>query len=237
MSDKEKEIDKGQLSRRQFLKSAGLVIGGSAVGSSILLSACSGGETTKTVTVTTSVSKYVCPSCNQEFNTVVALSSHIESAHPGAVQIEGLTTLKVNGTEYKLILEPHWTLAWVLREKLALTGTKISCDMGACGLCTVLMDNQPVLACMLLGVECGGKEIVTIEGLEVDGKLDPIQQAFIDNDAMQCGYCIPGAIMMAKSLLINNSSPSKDQVVKALSGVLCRCGTYQKQFKAVLEVV
>lgn len=203
------------MSRRQFLKDAGLVVGGATIGSMTMLNACNGGGEAKTVTQT------------------VTVTTTKTTEIPGTAA----NKLTVNGITHELTLQPHWTLAWVIREKLALTGTKVSCDLGACGLCTVLMDNEPVLACLLLAIECQGKNIVTIEGLEKDGVLDPIQESFIKNDAMQCGYCIPGAVMMAKALLIKTPKPNKEQITKALAGVLCRCGTYTRQVQAVMEVV
>ncbi|MDD3654478.1 MAG: (2Fe-2S)-binding protein [Desulfotomaculaceae bacterium] len=141
-------------------------------------------------------------------------------------------TLNVNGKLHSFMLgeglhevSPSHTLAYTLRERLGLTGTKISCDEGACGCCTVLMDGKAVLSCILLTVECGEKEIVTIEGLEdpETGELDPLQQSFIDHTAFQCGFCTPGIIMSAKALLVENPSPTRDEVKEALSGNFCRC--------------
>jgi len=154
----------------------------------------------------------------------------------------------VNGDTYHLgvgrerhlyNIEPSHTLAQTLRETLKLTGTKISCDHGACGACTVLMDGEPVLSCTTLTVECDGKEITTIEGLEdpETGKLDPIQQAFVDNTAFQCGFCTPGIIMTAKALLDENPSPGEQEVKEALSGNYCRCISHYQVIEAVLEAV
>lgn len=154
-------------------------------------------------------------------------------------------TLTVNGETHSFALgdgplqvSTSHTLAHTLRERLGLTGTKISCDGGACGGCTVLMDGKAVLACMLLTVECEGKAITTIEGLgdPISGALDPLQQSFIDHTAFQCGFCTPGMIMSAKALLIENPSPSREQVQEALSGNFCRCISHYHVMDAVLAV-
>ncbi len=147
---------------------------------------------------------------------------------------------RVNGKPFELLLGyqvTEWdTLAETLRKTLGLTGTKIGCDSGECGACTVIMNGQSVLSCTTLTVECDGKDITTIEGLRdpVTGKLHALQQAFIDHDGMQCGFCTPGMIMQAKVLLDKNPSPTEKQVKEALSGNLCRCGSYQKIVGSVL---
>jgi carbon-monoxide dehydrogenase small subunit len=151
----------------------------------------------------------------------------------------------INGEVYDLDIgnrpdqvDPGHTLAHTLRETLGLTGTKVSCDHGACGCCTVLMDDKAVLSCMTLTVECGGKKIRTIEGLAdpKTGKLDPIQQAFIDETAFQCGYCTPGIIISAKALLQDNPSPTEEEVKEGLSGNFCRCISNYQVVKAVMTV-
>jgi aerobic carbon-monoxide dehydrogenase small subunit len=128
------------------------------------------------------------------------------------------------------------TLAHTLRENLRLTGTKVSCDQGACGACTVIIDGKPVLSCMTLTVECGGKHIMTIEGLRNrnTGAMDPLQQAFIDHTAFQCGFCTPGMIMTAKGFLNENPSPAEDEVKEALSGNFCRCISHYQIVRAVV---
>jgi len=150
----------------------------------------------------------------------------------------------VNGVSYELEVgdrpyqvAPSHTLAHTLRETLGLTGTKVGCDQGACGSCTVLMDGDSVLSCMILTVECHGRSIITIEGLQdrQTGKLDPLQQAFIDNTAFQCGFCTPGMIMAAKSLLEKNPTPDKQDVKEALAGHYCRCISHYHVVEAVLE--
>jgi aerobic carbon-monoxide dehydrogenase small subunit len=151
--------------------------------------------------------------------------------------------LTVNGQLHELKIgnepnetDPSHTLAHTLRETLGLTGTKVSCDDGACGCCTVLMDDKAVLSCMMLTVECDGKEITTIEGLKdpKTERLDPLQQAFIDHTAFQCGFCTPGIIMSAKALLQENPSPAEEDVKEALSGNFCRCISHYQVVKAVM---
>jgi carbon-monoxide dehydrogenase small subunit len=148
--------------------------------------------------------------------------------------------LTVNGKLYELMVakdvNPWHTLAHTLRETLGLTGTKIACDHGACGSCTVLIDGEPALSCMTLTVECDGKSITTIEGLkdQETGELDPLQQSFIDNTAFQCGFCTPGIIMSAKALLSRNPDPAEQDVKEALAGHYCRCISHYQVIKAVM---
>lgn len=146
------------------------------------------------------------------------------------------TVLTVNGERYELSVAPTETLVDVLREKLGLTGTKIMCNEGECGSCTVLIDGKPVLSCLTLAVECEGKDILTIEGVadSVTGKLHPIQKTFIELSGMQCGVCTPGMILTAKALLEDNPSPTEDDVREALAGNLCRCGNYKRITECVL---
>ena len=149
---------------------------------------------------------------------------------PAAVPI----TLKVNGAEKKFNLEPRTTLAEALRIHADMTGTKIVCDRGACSACTVWIDNVPTLSCMTLAFDARGREIKTIEGLAQGETLHPVQEQFIEHDAMQCGFCTPGMIMACAALLEKNKSPTLDDVKEACSGNLCRCGTYPKVFDATL---
>jgi aerobic-type carbon monoxide dehydrogenase small subunit (CoxS/CutS family) len=142
--------------------------------------------------------------------------------------------LKVNGTKYKLDVEHRWTLADVLRDHLELTGTKIGCNKGECGCCTILMDGKAVYSCSILAVWAAEKDLITIEGLAQRDNLHPIQKAFIEHDGMQCGFCTPGQIMASKALLDKNPNPTVTDVKKALSGNLCRCGNYNNIIKAVL---
>ncbi|HEX2986624.1 MAG TPA: (2Fe-2S)-binding protein [Chloroflexota bacterium] len=149
----------------------------------------------------------------------------------------GKTTISliVNGAEYNIAVQTRRTLLEVLRSTLSLTGTKNGCGMGQCGACTVLLDGVPVYACLILAIECEGHRIETIEGLEKDGKLHPIQEAFIEEDAFQCGYCTSGQIMAIKGLLDNRLEPTLDEVKRAVSGNLCRCGAYPNIFRATLR--
>jgi carbon-monoxide dehydrogenase small subunit len=145
-------------------------------------------------------------------------------------------TLKVNGEIYKLLVAPNETLLDVLRERLDLTGSKRGCDTGACGACTVIMDNVPILGCMTLAVKCHNREITTIEGLAPNGKLHPLQQAAIEHNAIQCGYCTPGWLLSAKALLDENHHPSQAEVRTAIAGNLCRCTGYKKIEEAIISV-
>jgi carbon-monoxide dehydrogenase small subunit len=147
-----------------------------------------------------------------------------------------LLTFRVNGIERTVNVFPQTTLLQVLREDLALTGTKHGCGIGECGACTVLMEGEPVNACLLLAAKAHMKEILTIEGLGSRDKLHPLQRAFIDHGAIQCGFCTPGMIMAAKALLDKTSKPSEEQIKEALAGNLCRCTGYQQIIEAIRAV-
>jgi aerobic-type carbon monoxide dehydrogenase small subunit (CoxS/CutS family) len=136
--------------------------------------------------------------------------------------------LTVNGRMYERDIEPRRTLLDTLRDDLGLTGAKLGCDMGQCGACTVLVDGEALYACLLLAIEMEGHDITTIEGLSRDGELDPVQAAFIEHDALQCGFCTPGQALAMKALLNRNPHPTDDEIDRALSGNLCRCGAYPK---------
>ncbi len=146
---------------------------------------------------------------------------------------EQLVKLTVNGEPTELIVAPWVTLLEVIRDKLELTGTKEACSLGECGACTVILDGEAVNSCLVLAVEAQGKEILTIEGLRKNGELHPLQKAFIDEGAVQCGFCTPGMILSAKALLDKNPEPSEDEIKEALAGNLCRCTGYVKILKAV----
>lgn len=143
--------------------------------------------------------------------------------------------LIINGEVYELWVKPNRTLLDVIRDDLELTGTKMGCGTGDCGACTVLLDNRPVNACLVLAVEARGKEIVTIEGLAQGEILHPLQQAFIDHGAVQCGFCTPGMILTAKALLDTYPHPNEQVIRRAIAGNLCRCTGYTKIVKAILS--
>ena len=149
---------------------------------------------------------------------------------PEAITIK----MKVNGIVKSLSVEPRTTLASALRDHLELTGTKVVCDRGSCSACTVYVDGKPVNSCMMSAFDVGEKEVTTIEGIAKNGELHPVQQAFIEHDASQCGYCTPGMVMSCVHLVENNANPDLEDVKNATRGNLCRCGTYPHVFKATL---
>jgi xanthine dehydrogenase YagT iron-sulfur-binding subunit len=143
--------------------------------------------------------------------------------------------LVVNGSRRRLSIEPRWSLLYVVRDLMGLTGTKLGCDRGECGACTVLIDGKPRYACMTLAVEAQGHEITTLEGLMDGEKLGTVQQAFLEEDAFQCGFCTPGQIVAVEGLLRQNPNPTIDQIRMGVSGNLCRCAAYQHIFKAAAK--
>jgi xanthine dehydrogenase YagT iron-sulfur-binding subunit len=144
--------------------------------------------------------------------------------------------LHINGREHSVVIEPRDTLAQTLRDNLGLTGTKVVCDRGSCSACTVWIDKTPALACMTLSIDTAGRQITTIEGLSHGDTMHPVQAAFVKHDAMQCGFCTPGMVMSCAALLERNPTPNLSDVKHAVSGNLCRCGTYPKVFAATLDV-
>lgn len=204
MKDEEKASGKEPkevLSRRGFIRGAGLTTAG-------------------TLLLNSTVLAFEAPE-----KTVVG-----QEYGPGAVTIQ----MKVNGVARSLSVEPRTTLAAALRHQLGLTGTKVVCDRGSCSACTVYLDGKPVNSCITMALDVGDQEVTTIEGIAKDGKLHPLQEAFIEHDASQCGYCTPGMIMSCAHLLENNSDPSLEDVKMATRGNLCRCGTHPHVFKATL---
>ena len=191
------------ISRRGFLRGAGLSTAGTVLATSGLLT---GGAS-------------------------FGFTTRGETIGPDAV----LVSLKINGATRTVSAEPRATLAQVLRDHLQLTGTKVVCDRGSCSACTVWLDGRPVNSCMTLVMDVGDREVTTIEGLSTNGELHPLQEAFIDHDASQCGFCTPGMIMTGAHLLKTNPAPSLDEVKLALRGNLCRCGTHPHVFKATLD--
>jgi len=178
---------------------------------------------------------YLCPYCSVRLETFNSLKAHVRAEHstePLPLP-EGIIQLTINKHAYQLYVEPEWMLYYVIHDQLGLTGTKMFCDRGACGSCTVIIDGRPVLSCMTLAIECNGKTIETIEGISADHH--PLIDAYIKHHALQCGYCTPGFIVTAKALLDHNANPTEDEIKQALAGNLCRCGTYPQHPKAVLE--
>jgi xanthine dehydrogenase YagT iron-sulfur-binding subunit len=149
---------------------------------------------------------------------------------------EVAVTLRVNGVDHGLRLDPRVTLLDALRDVLGLTGTKKGCDQGACGACTVLVDGRRVVSCLMLAAQCDGRQVTTIEGLATDEELHPVQQAFIRHDAFQCGYCTAGQILSAVSLLREGRAGSDEEIREFMSGNLCRCGAYPNIVAAIREV-
>jgi len=143
-------------------------------------------------------------------------------------------SLKVNGKEHEVNVEPRETLLEVIRDRLGLTGTKLSCDMEVCGACTVLLDGKPVSSCTTLAFEARGKEVMTIEGLASDGKLHPLQEAFLERGGLQCGFCTPGMILTAKTLLEENPNPTEEEIKEYMHGNLCRCTGYQMIVESIM---
>ena len=144
-----------------------------------------------------------------------------------------LLTLRVNGETHTVAAEPHHTLLEVLREELQLTGTKHGCELGECGACTVLVAGVPILSCLTLPRQLGDAEVTTVEGLATGATLHPLQTAFAEEGAAQCGYCTPGMLMAAKALLDGNAKPTRDEIAQAISGNLCRCTGYTAIYEAI----
>jgi len=162
---------------------------------------------------------------------VLAAGEQVPVHGPGKVPM----TFNVNGKTYKASLEPRVTLLDALRDSLDITGAKRVCDKAECGACTVLLDDKPVYACSMLAIEGQGKKITTVEALMENGKLHPIQQAFVDNDASQCGFCTPGFVVACKAMLDKHPDPTPDDLLHELSGNICRCGTYAGIRGAIAE--
>jgi len=156
--------------------------------------------------------------------------AHATPEHPGALVS---IALMVNGRRNAIEVEPRWTLLYVLREKLGLTGAKAGCERGECGACTILIDGKPRYSCMTLALEADGHEITTVEGLLRGEQLGPVQEAFVREDAFQCGFCTPGQVMAAEGLLRRNPRPDAGEIRNGMSGNLCRCGAYDHIAKAV----
>jgi aerobic-type carbon monoxide dehydrogenase small subunit (CoxS/CutS family) len=169
---------------------------------------------------------------------VATAAPGIEAQSPAAADAVPRTTIRfrVNGTARRVEVEDRWTLVEMLRDHLGLTGTKIGCDRGECGACTVLLDGKPVYSCSNLAVWADGRSVETVEGLARNGRLDALQQSFIDHDGPQCGFCTSGQLMCAKGLLMRNAHPTADEVRASMTGNLCRCSNYNHYVEAVLAV-
>ena len=174
--------------------------------------------------------------------TVAPLKAQKTAAGAAAIQSSGAdpsvprTTIKltVNGVQHKIEVEDRWTLVELLRDHLMLTGTKIGCDRGECGACTVMVDGKSIYSCSQLAVWMDGKSVTTVEGLAHNGTLDPLQHAFIEHDGPQCGFCTSGQLMSAKALLTHNAHPTRDEVRAGMTGNICRCSNYNHYVEAVL---
>ena len=219
------------LNRRNFLKSAGVVIAGGTMGAGLTVAT---EAAVAAVSAPTTLTNFRCPICAKDFNTFDALQRHFAAAHPGHV-LPVTTKLKVNGKDYDVLIEPHWTLQRTLQYKLGLTGAKQMCDRGVCGSCTVIIDGRAVLSCTTLAVECEGKSIETVEGIAANPKWHQLIQSYCKWDAMQCGYCTPGFVVSAKALLDRNPSPTENDCKQALAGNICCCGTYPRHPTAIME--
>ena len=215
----------GKISRGQFLKAAGLAVGGATIGSTALLNPCSGGTTTDTV------AKTAAPTVTG--TNVTATSAPVTGIEEVSI---GFSTIKisVDGNQYQLQVDPKDTLRDTLRDRLGIFSPKDMCNgYGACGSCSVIMNSRPILSCMVLSCECDGARIETAEGIAK--AKHPIVEAYILNNCAQCGYCTPGFVVTSKALLDHNTNPTGEEIRLALSGNLCRCGTYPAHIKAVLE--
>lgn len=147
--------------------------------------------------------------------------------------MEEMIRFELNGKKTEILLDPKMTLLWVLRTQFGLTGTKYGCGIGFCGACTVLIDKEPVRSCTTTMVDVAGKKVITIEGLAMNGELHPVQKAFIEHDALQCGYCTPGMIMNSVGLLLKNHNPSEKEIIHGMEDNLCRCGAHKRIVMAV----
>ena len=181
------------------------------------------------------MNQYLCPYCSTKFDAYEDLKAHALAEHTGepAPLPEGMIRLILNGDEYRIQVQPEWTLNTLIHDKLGLTSPKMFCDRGACGSCTVIMNGRPILSCMTLAIECDGNTIETAEGIA--DQNHPLVETYVKHHAMQCGYCTPGFITTAKALLDKNPDPTEEEIREALGGNLCRCGTYPQHPKAIME--
>jgi aerobic-type carbon monoxide dehydrogenase small subunit (CoxS/CutS family) len=185
--------------------------------------------------MTKEIKKHICPYCGEMFDTTDKLKGHVFQMHKGrGLPIpEGSIRLTINKSKYDLKVEPNWTLNYLIHDVLGLTGSKRFCDQGACGACTMIVDGKPVLSCMMLAIECDGKAVQTIEGIAAEGH--PLIESYTNHHAMQCGYCTPGFVVTSKALLDRVPAPTDEEIIEALAGNICRCGTYPQHIMAIKE--
>ena len=193
------------------------------------------GRGTSRHTGSTALTRFSCPYCLNTFETFEEIKTHILAIHSteSLPEPEGTIHITINGQRYKLQAESDWTLYYLIHDLLGLTGTKLMCDRGACGSCTVIMNGRPILSCMTLAIECDGQSIETVEGIAASNH--PLIEKYVKHHCMQCGYCTPGFVVTAKALLDRNLEPTEQEIREALGGNLCRCGTYPQHPKAILE--
>ena len=251
MSEEEK-TNKSGISRREFLKDAGMVVGGVTVGSLAFANACSksgtstvtstvtAGATTVTSTVTpapititsTPAGVYTDPVDGQTFTSLDAMKAHFNAVHPNGDA--AIVSFTVNQAVYAFQVKPYWSLARVLREGLGLFAVKEGCNYGECGSCTVMVNGVATFSCMVLACELEGATVLTVEGLSPSGTLNKVQQRFYDNEVFQCGICTPGFVMAAQALINANPTPTLAQVQQALSGHICMCGNLHRTVTALV---
>ncbi|MDR0350804.1 MAG: (2Fe-2S)-binding protein [Coriobacteriales bacterium] len=240
-----KTEDARALSRRNFLRGSGLAAalaaGAAASGTTAAVASLVGCTPTEASEVGQAAAPfdgqllYTCPIDGKTFTSYEALKQHFAESHPERVVPEAMK-LSINGAEYVVQVEPQWTLREALQYAVGLTGNaKEMCGRGECGSCTVLIDGAPALSCTTLAIECEGRLIETAEGIAADPDWAPLVDAYVKWDTMQCGYCTPGNLTMAKYILTQNPSPTADDIRFALSGNICRCGTYSRHVSAIQE--
>lgn len=226
MAEEAKKGSKDGISRREFIRGTGLAVGGVAISSTVLGVACS-------PPTTTPVTDPIKPGATTPPPTTTTPPKTVEVIKAP----EGVITLTVNNQKYVVKVEPEWSLAFVLREKLGLAGTKVGCDRAECGSCNIIVDGKAHLACSMVAIQSENRNIVTIEGLATGPALHPVQKLFLENGTFQCGYCTPGIIMAAVALLSKTPKPTLSQVREAISGNLCYCGDYTRQVNTILKGV
>jgi len=229
------------LSRREFLKNAGFVIGGASLGSLALANACSSSGATATQTVTKTAGAGTTVTVTQVGTATVSGAAQTAALANGAQLVHYI----INGVDYYGAVQPYWTLLYVLREKLGFIAAKKGCDMGDCGVCAIIVNDRIINSCIMLAVEADGAKIQTLEGLAPAAStaagatgttLDKYQQAWVDNDAMQCGFCTSGMIMTARALLAFKAKPTDAEIKEFMAGTICRCGAYVFILKAIKQV-